>query len=77
MQGWAIPQDNGVMHHAWSDKNNWNTASIFQIMHKCCFAKIAGEHNNKKTIIFFILWEYIFKKIDPHFVNDGSTCCAH
>ena len=32
----AIPQDNRMVRVIWSDKNNLKTASIFQIMHKCC-----------------------------------------
>ena len=36
MHGWAIQQDNRMVHQIWSDKNNLQTASIFQIMHKCC-----------------------------------------
>ena len=27
-----------------------------------CFDKLTGEHNNKKTLLkFLVLWEYIFK----------------
>ena len=36
MHGWAIQQNNRMVHQIWSDKNNWKTASVFQIMCKCC-----------------------------------------
>ena len=41
MHGWAIPQDNRMVHQIWSDKNNCKTklktsASIFKsILLKC------------------------------------------
>ena len=36
MHEWGIPQDNRIVQQIWRDKNNWKTASIFQIMRKCC-----------------------------------------
>ena len=36
MHGWAIPQGNRMVLQIWSNKNNCKTASIFQMMHKCC-----------------------------------------
>ena len=36
MHGWAIPQNNRMVNEIWSDKKNSKTASIFQIMTKCC-----------------------------------------
>ena len=36
MHGWAIPQDNRMVHEIWSDKNNLKTASVFQMIRNCC-----------------------------------------
>ena len=36
MHEWAIPQDNRIVQQILSEQNNWKTASIFQIMLKCC-----------------------------------------
>ena len=64
MHGWAIPQDNRMVHEIWSDKTNFKTASIFQIMHRCCVLIRKLVNTALNTLLkFFILWEYIFKTL--------------
>ena len=67
MIGQAIPQDNRIAHKNMEQSKQvkycLNLQNNAQML---CFKKLTGEYK-AKNILYFILWEYIFKKtLFPH-----------